>query len=234
MLVIDAVADRERWLAERWNCVTGSGLAALMGLSPFTDRQKLLTKYITRNDTFKVNRKMQWGTNSEVWVGNMLADQLSSRTVNAVQFVPENKFRRVDGTYIGATGDGFLRQEVLPWKPHFDWTTACPSGHIKNWEAFEEELVSLLSKGQVELEIKTCGDDQLKYWNDPKAGPPSYYWTQCQAQMFVLGVDAMAIVAKIGAHDTRGHIVHYDKAFMDEAQVSAQEFMQQVKEAREL
>ena len=235
MLVIDATTQRDAWLAARWECVTGSGLAALTGLSPFSDRQTLLSKYITRNDTFKVNQKMAWGLYSEEYVGRALASILSDHSGRKVSFLGENTFRSQEGSCIGATCDGELKLQLGSIGPEDAVWDACPSGHKKNWGELCDELMELLHKYlYVPVELKLVGQDSLKYWNSPKKGPPSYYWAQCQAQMHVTGVDTMAIVAKVGAHDIRGHIVDRDDLYLEEAEEKATEFMKQVREAREL
>ncbi len=219
--------DEEAWLAQRWELVTGSAAAALMGRSFFKTREELLDEYIKRESAFKPNRKAWFGNQLEVAIGRVAASALSKDLL--LEFCPRNELRWEEGSSIGSTTDGYLT--VKTWREPTPFP--CPSGHKKNWAAFEKEALPLVASRNLWVEIKNVGQDQLKRWNTP-GSPPDYYWTQCQTQLLVLDEPAMALVAMVGGQDIRGHIIRRDDKFLEELQKEATVFMQQVREGREL
>lgn len=215
--------NEEAWLAQRWELVTGSAAAVLMGLSPFKSREALLAEYITMESSFEPNRKAWFGLQLETAIGRLTARALG------VAFSPCNELRWEDGCPVGSTMDGYLGPTRRPLFP----PDVCPSGHKKNWAAFREEAQEYIKSRNFWVEIKNVGHDKLKYWNSPGL-PPQYYWAQCQTQMLVTGEDAMALVAMVGGQDIRGHIIKKDQTFLDNLVEEATTFMQEVREGREL
>ena len=219
---LDASNEAE-WLAARWELVTGSSAAVLMGLSPFKSRSELLTEYINKESSFKANRKAWFGNQMETAIGRALGTSLGAL------FSPKNELRWQDGSSVGSTMDGYLSCSDQVREP----SDVIPSGHKKNWAAFAEEATDTFSKRNLWIEIKNAGADQLKRWNI-KGCPPEYYWAQCQTQMLVLDEPKMALIALVGGNDFRGHIIHRDQDFLDKLQTTAKEFMEQVQEGRDL
>ncbi len=237
--VIVSDKDREEWLEARRHVVTGSGVATLMGMNPFKAPDQLLEDYLGTGKPFFPNRKMLWGSFAETWVGKSLASCIGEGK-NRYMYLEENLFRVPYRSPLGATTDGYIRKGQDPLLSHmglhkFVWETS-PSGHKANWERFRGACGEMLAQkgSKLYVEIKCVGESQLKYWNSVKDGPPRYYWAQCQVQLHVLDIDKMVIVAKVGGNDIRGHVVERDEAFLEEAVSCATEFMDKVREGREL
>ena len=222
---IDAGEDEAAWLAQRWELVGGSSAAVLMGMSPFKTRDELLLGYVNRKSDFTPGHKTWCGLQFESAIGRALGVSLGC------SFSPKNELRWKDGSCIGATTDGYLSVSDMLMLPD----PVCPSGHKRNWVKFAEEASDYLEQRNLWVEIKNVGQDKLSRapWNRP-GSPPEYYWAQCQTQLLVLDEPKMALVALVGGQDLRGHIIERDEIFLDELQDAAKEFMEEVREGREL
>ena len=213
------------WLEARKHLITGSALAGLMGLSPWATRAKLTARYLGEEE-FSPNRKMWWGNVMEEANGKALAKAIGG----GCYFVPAHRF--YSEAPFGATTDGYL--ESVTGFVGSVGPAVCPSGDTRKWGRFRDGVAEILeSGGRLWTELKNVGQDQLKNWNQEGA-PPPYYWAQCQLQMHMLGLDTMALVAKVGAADIRGHLITYDELFMDDATDKAQEFLSELEEMRKL
>lgn len=215
--------DEEAWLAQRWELVTGSAAAVIMGKSPFKTRLELLAEYIYKESSFSGNRKSWFGLQMETAIGRALGASLGAL------FSPCNELRWETGAVVGSTMDGYLSvSDQLR-----ESSDICPSGHKKNWKLFADEATEYVQRQNLWVEIKNTGGGNLRFWNMP-GSPPENYWAQCQTQMLVLDEPKMALIALVGGQDFRGHIIHRDHDFLDKLQETAKEFMEQVQEGRDL
>lgn len=182
-----------QWKAERSKLVTGSAVAAIMGLSPFQSREQLaniVQGY--EEDTFTGNNRTWWGSFSEKH--NMAAFS----AITGLRTEPHNGlYTSVSFPWMGATLDGFVwrtgAEEPLQDLP----LTGLSTGY---WDRFQAALEGLEGPGLIEMkQTSRVGEWSTKV--------PEYYYAQAQSEMFVTGLHWTAVVAKIGADDMRPHIV---------------------------
>jgi len=215
-------ADDPAWQERRSKVVTGTGVASLMGLSPWRGREALLDSYL-RSVPFSDNHRTFWGRQLEGAVMQGYASLVGLRIVNANAY-----FERES---IGSTIDGLVDPESL------DGLLSASEGYVGTtapsyWRAGVEKIQYLLGREEpVICEIKVTSERNKSEWGKEV---PRHYWAQLQAQMYVTGLDTAIIVAKIGAYDVRHHVVEQDASFQSRMLEEAAEFLKEVENGRNL
>ncbi len=192
-------ADTPEWHAHRELVVTGTWVAAIMGMSPWKSREDAIFRY-RMGSSFEMNRHAWWGRYLEKKNLFAWADFTGYVVDHANAFFKKG--------LVGATVDGFgwFGGERLP-TPAFELTTA-PTYWKKGLDRLEEAGVR--SGKPFLVEMKNTGEKNRTSWGKR---PPEHYWAQVQAQLYCTGLDTAVLVAKLGSADMRHHVIQADTGF---------------------
>lgn len=94
------------WHEQRKNKVTGSQVGAILNISPFSDREKLMIEWLTEKK-FEGNVATQWGINHEK-DAKATYEKLMNDTVKEASFVVHPKH-----SWLGASPDGYVGEHTL-------------------------------------------------------------------------------------------------------------------------
>jgi putative phage-type endonuclease len=103
---VSAKQGTEAWLKERKHKVTGSQVGAILNLSPFSDREKLMNDWLT-DKKFEGNVATQWGIDNED-LAKANYEKLMHTTVEDAYFVTHPKHE-----WLGASPDGYVGELTL-------------------------------------------------------------------------------------------------------------------------
>lgn len=212
------VKTRE-WHEARFRHVTGTALAALAGLHEYQNKDSLAaTWHLRREDTNKQSRAMWWGD---------ICEDPNRRALSRI-LSPAYAVHKRSAFFakwpIGASLDGYgVRTSLeLPWaEDNASLVTSAPKRMLNELAHLE---MSVLEGGSFLVEMKQS-DLPRKKWG-PTA--PPHYWAQCQAQMYVTGIDVCLLVAKLGAAEMRLYTIESDADFMAEAVAKAKAFLEEM------
>lgn len=222
-------ATDPQWHNERLKCVTGSSIAYLMGIPvPWNQTADtaeklwavLLEKYTTKATPWKESRSMWWGRESEECNIQLFCKAAFPPSSYCVE--PTNEFWR-EG-YIGSTIDAKL---VLGGSTQLSDSSIATSARTYWRDNLIHPLQQQLGGGNTTglIEAKQTKERNAKSWGKE---PPPYYYSQCQAQMYVTGLPWVILFARIGGDDVRAHLITPDELFVEEMVERAEKFWSEV------
>ena len=217
------LASDPQWLEERTKYVSGSDIAALLGLSPWKSREALVAEFHTPK-VWKDTQNMWWGREMEG--PNMAAYGKLTGLV-----VTPHAALYARGP-IGATTDAVILPDAL------DGLLEASAGYVATsaatyWAKHHTLLSRCIEVGRtlgrdlpILVEMKNTGERNRKDWAN-KA--PPYYEAQVQAQLFVTELDTAVLVAKVGSADIRAVVVEADTLMHDEMVSESEKFLKEVR-----
>ena len=203
--------DEKGWLKERTRVVTGSWIAALMGMNPWKSRQDAIDHIRGNGKPFVPSRHSWWGSQMEV--ANMRCWSL----MTGLEASPVNAFFAAGP--VGSTIDGVILE------PHSGLEGVPLGTSAKTYWTKTMEALREACEGNEEpflIEMKQTSEKYLKDWGKQ---PPDSYWAQLQLQLHLTGLRYGFLVARVGASDMRHHLVKRDDLWVEEAVEAAQEIL---------
>ena len=208
--------DDPRWLSYRFEHITASEMSAVMGMCPWSDRDDVLRRKISRSDDFKPTRNMWWGSELEQFNMQMFTKITGIRTRSCNAFLRSTKNRR-----IAATIDGFALRPRLDFEP-LDIATKVP------WASdLRAQLRNRSSLGLVEMKNTEAWFG--KKWHE---APPMHYVIQLQQQLYVTGLDWGVLCAKIGAGDMIAYLIDADPYLHEEMERDTNDIWKEISNDR--
>jgi predicted phage-related endonuclease len=216
--VCDASSEAA-WHSHRRRVVTGSTLAAIMDMSPYSDFDKAIEEAL--NPSPRVDSAPMW------WGRQMEGPNIDAWSEITGLPVAKSNSLLISGP-IGATLDAYVPPgpwTQLPLEEQLIATTA-PSYWSREYYQLEEALVP---GGPVIVEAKNVSSFKVKDWAKIA---PLYYWCQVQAQLFVTGWRHGVLFAKVGSADIRQFVIERDDFFLDGAVERASQYLMALEERR--
>jgi len=212
-VIADQGEDEQHWLDTRKHFVTGTGVAAAMGLSKWMKPGEV-AKFAAMDapPPFPVNRFMRWGSLMEVANGEVAADVLRAAVL------PANVLVRAPGDIPVASSLDALITYDDSFPEDLVETLLCSTEQDDICRAFLQD-----HEGEVGLlELKNVGQWGAKTW---KVGPPDHYLMQVHVQLMCTGLPWAIICAKVGAADMFMHVIEADRMEFDRIEDSVSEFL---------
>jgi putative phage-type endonuclease len=208
--------DDPRWLSYRFDHITASEMSAVMGMCPWSNRDDVLRRKVSRSDDFKATRNMWWGSELEQFNMEMFTKITGIRTRSCNAFLRSTKERR-----IAATIDGFA---LRPRKDYevLDIATKVP---------WADDLRAQLAKrsGLGLIEMKNTEAWFGKKWHE---APPMHYVIQLQQQLYVTGLDWGILCGKLGAGDMIAYLIDADPFLHTEMEEDARSIWKEISDDR--
>lgn len=208
------LGDTPEWHAARNRVVTGTWVAALFGEHPWKSREDLRNR-LEFGSTTKPSRYMWWGRNDEKHIIHSYGQLM------ALNVVPSNVF--AERGSLGATIDGHIVGFECGQEPvEAEEVTSAPAYWTRTAKSIREALEA--SKDPLILEIKTTSEKNRSLWG---RDIPRAYWWQVQSQMWCHHLTRTVVVAKLGAHDIRHHLVEYEQGLGETMEAAAAEMLEE-------
>ena len=208
--------DDPLWLSHRFNHITASESSAIMGRCPWSDRDDVIRRKISRSDDFTPTRNMWWGSELESFNMKMFTKITGIRTRSCNAFV-----KSTVTPLLAATIDGFAL------RPRVEYETVDLALKV-NWADHMRDSLRCRSPLGL-IEMKNTEAWWGKKWH---IAPPEHYVIQLQHQLYVLGLDWGILCAKIGAGDMVAYLIDSDPFLHDEIVADAVSVWNEVKVGR--
>ena len=205
-----------QWLSKRFDFITASEMAAVIGVSPWSNREDVIRRKVTRSDDFKPTRNMWWGSELERFNMESFTKITGIRTRSCNAFL-----RSTESPRIAATIDGFALRPRNDFEP-LDIATKVP------WASDLRAALKTRS-GLGLIEMKNTEAWFGKKWHE---GPPLHYTIQLQQQLYVTGLDWGILCAKIGAGDMIAYLIDADPLLHMEMDEDARSIWKEIEDER--
>lgn len=216
-VVCDAAKQKDMWLRERHNLITGTAISALLGVNKYVNYMEIMEEKSTPYEPgggFTGNRHTAHGSKNELINMEKTAESIG------LFFRHSNLFLVSKEDRIGITLDGLcsLRRDA---EADYKYTETKKEHRAYTGPWVEEVRDQVQSAGGVGiLEMKQTGFIS----NEWKARVPDAYYCQVQAQLMITGLPWAIVGCQIGADNMIAHFVNHDWDMQDEIREVVRDF----------
>lgn len=239
IVLADRATDEAKWLAERRKIVTASEACHLMGTADksWCKSKSDLAKEKLSGDRGFVSPRMVAGTFWEPHIKDYFSACSGINTGGDTRL-----YGNTESPWLGASIDGwvnYVRPLDRTRMPLEAFLTVYLDGETyEGAEAVQSLLeasqgqpwcrwdISLGLEGWANIEVKNQASKDRPKWNKPE-GAPAYYETQAQAQMAVVPVDVVLLVACVDRNEIYCHVIRRDEFFIELYRETARAFVEE-------